>query len=239
MEGRGAQLSEWDAIFPELEGPLGEACYNLQEFSKKFSVLPKPCQIFRIFEMIRPSKVRVVFIGQSPYPGVCPATGIPYACGPAFLPDNRCQTTPVTLHQIGRELCRDMHILRLPMPLPSMLLSWIDQGVMLLNACLTIGVGPACPRYLEDHSVLWEAIMHKIIHRLSNDLSNDPVFVLIGHSAWKFEKDISSNCTVLKTSHPAARGATSLPFVGSGVFSAVSIALESTGLTPISWLGGV
>lgn len=232
-------IREWDAIFPELEGPLEEIRHNVRDFNKKFRVLPRPCQIFMMFEMIRPYEVRVVFIGQSPYPGVCPATNVPYACGPAFLPDSRCKTTPVTLQQIGRELCRDMKVAKLPMPLPSMLLHWISQGVMLLNACLTIGVGPTCPKYLEDHSVLWEDIMHKIVHRLSNDLSRDLVFVLIGHSAWKFEKDIRGTCKVFKTSHPAARSVTLLPFVGSGVFSAVSRALDEMGEAPVSWLGHI
>lgn len=251
MANIGTELSEWDAIFPELEKPLEEICQNVKEFNKKFCVLPRPCQIFKMFEMIHPYEVRVVFIGQSPYPGVCPATGVHYACGPAFLPDSRCKTTPVTLQQIGMELCRDMQVAKLPMPLPSLLLHWISQGVMLLNACLTIGVGSSsrnrslrfpnvktdCPKYLEDHSVLWEDIMHKIVHRLSNDFSRNLVFVLIGQSAWKFEKDISGTGKVIKTSHPAAKSVTAFPFVGSGVFSAVSRALGDMGETPVSWLG--
>ena len=236
MAERSTELSEWDVIFPELEKPLEEIYNNVKKFSKTYSMLPRPCQILKMFEMIRPCEVRVVFLGESPYPGVCPATGVPYACGPAFLPDSRCKTTPLTLQQIGKELCRDMQVVKLPMPLTSLLLHWISQGVMLLNVSLTIGVGPTCPRYLEDHSVLWENIMHKIIHRLSNDLSRNLVFVLIGQSAWKFEEDISCNCTVIKTSHPVARNATLLPFLGSGVFSAVSRALYNMGETSVSWL---
>ena len=57
------------------------------------------------------------------------------------------------------------------------LLNWINQGVMLLNSSLTLGTG--CPKYLEDHSVVWEEIMGNILCTMCDEI--DPVFVLVAY----------------------------------------------------------
>ena len=203
---------------------------SLQHFRSKYTALPRPQHVFSMFKMMHPDSVRAVFIGQSPYPGVCPATGVPYAFGPAFLPNPLCATTPETLKQIVAELCRDLQIYdQLQISPQALLKDWIGQGVMLLNASLTLGVG--CPPHLADHSVLWEEVMHEIVYEIG--IRSHPVLVLIGRDACKFDKPTYSR--VIRVSHPVARKS-STPWIGSRVFSIVSNTLAEEGEEPIQWV---
>lgn len=208
---------------------MGVLLDDLHKFQTKYNILPEPSCIFNMFKMIYPTDVKVVIIGQSPYPNRCKITNTPYACGIAFLPDLACSTIPVTLQQILQELYRDMgmHPVRSPV---ETLLFWIKQGVMLLNESLTLGV--ECPEYLKDHSVCWMEIMVDIISNISQQL--DPIFLLIGQQAWKFETCISSPC--IKVSHPVSRVETSTPWVNSGVFTQMSRLMIDRGQEPIVWM---
>ena len=201
----------------------------LRGFRQQYEIVPLPKHVFKMFGMISPNMVKVVFIGQSPYPGICYATGVPYACGPAFMPNPLCATTPVTLRKILAELCRDLGIQTLMVPPTELLDDWVKQGVMLLNASLTLGAG-GCPRHLEDHSVLWKEVICTLVQNLS--LHCSPIFVLIGKHAWELERCIAAGCPVVKVYHPAARNDM---FMGCGVFSKVSKAMVERGDVPIRW----
>lgn len=196
-----------------------------------FGVLPRLRNVLDMFRMIMPQDVRVVIVAQSPYPGHCPNTGVPYACGPAFLPSRCCTTVPATLANVISEACRDFA--RLPTKSPQdMLLDWVDQGVMLLNSSLTLGVG--CPKYLENHSIMWHEIMQDVVCAICKEV--DPVFVLVGRDAYKLEDNLLPNTRIIKVSHPVARKETSTPWYGSGVFSRVSGMMVERGDMPIKWL---
>lgn len=233
---RGA-IKEWYKLVFDSKR-MNVALSDLNSFAGKYDILPNKNDIFNMFRMIRPSHVKVVFVGQSPYPGLCPITNIPYAFGPAFLPNPKCVTTPMTLKNIIREVYRDVSqpgdTTRCNNKSPSEILTnWIKQGVLLLNASLTLGVN--CPKYLEDHSVLWEEVLRDILSTISKEL--DPVFVFVGKEAWKFENCVVSQKYVIKVSHPVARRDTSTPWIGSNVFSNVSrlLATEKK-VAPIDWL---
>lgn len=200
----------------------------ITNFADRYTIIPGKKDIFNMFRMLSPSKVRVVIVAQSPYPGCCPATQVPYACGPALLPAAGCATTPATLRNVMLEVCRDMSRSASRTPRDT-LLSWVEQGVMLLNSSLTLGKD--CPKYLEDHSIVWEEVIRDILSVISEQA--DPIFVLIGKDAWKFETSISR---VLKVSHPVARKETSTPWIGSGVFSAVSSMMIENGDVPVKWI---
>lgn len=205
---------------------------DLCRFRNEYKILPKLENAFDMFRMIMPRDIRVVMIGQSPYPGSCPATGDIYACGPAFLPAPSCATTPLTLRNIISELHRDLYPKRIGKPPKDVLLNWIDQGVMLLNSSLTLGA--CCPRYLEDHSILWHEIIEDIVCTICREV--DPVFVLVGKDAWKFEGCMLPDTRVIMVSHPVARRDTSTPWLGSGVFSRVTDMMVQRGEDPIEWV---
>ena len=203
---------------------------DLYGFEQRYGVLPRLDRVLDMFRMIMPYDVRVVIIAQSPYPGFCPSTGVAYACGPAFLPSKGCVTTPMTLRNIISEICRDFSINITKQP-QEMLLNWIDQGVMLLNSSLTLGTN--CPKYLEDHTILWQEIMQDLVYTICEKV--DPVFVFVGKDAWKLENSVLQNTRVIKVSHPVARKETSSAWYGSGVFSCVSKMMVDKGEIPIRW----
>ena len=223
-------ITEWIEIVPAMSSDrMSLVLESIGEFASKYTLLPPSEDVFNMFRMIYPDEVKVVFVGQSPYPGCCPVAQTPYACGPAFMPTPGCVTTPATLKNIVSEVCRDFG--KSPMiPSGDMLNEWINQGTMLLNSSLTMGSG--CPKYLEDHSVTWEEVMRDILSAIYKKL--DPVFVLVGKDAWKFETCLGND--VIKVSHPVARKETSTPWMKSSVFSNVSKMLVIKELTPIKWV---
>lgn len=221
-------ISEWMELV--CDERLLLAIDDVDRFAKKYEILPHPRNVFNMFRMIRPSEVKVVVVGLSPYPGCCPLTHIAYAFGTAFLPAPGCITVPATLRNIIAEASRDL--CKKPTKSSSeTLLDWIEQGVMLLNASLTLGVN--CPRYLEDHSMLWEETMRNILSVISR--LHDPVFMLVGKESWKFESCICDSDRTIKVSHPVARKETSTPWMGSGVFSRISDMLIEREKMPIRW----
>ncbi len=201
----------------------------ITNFSEKYTIIPAREDIFNMFRMVYPIQVKVVIVAQSPYPGKCPSTRIPYACGPAILPSAGCATTPATLRNVMSEMCRDLSKPACRTPRDT-LLSWIEQGVMLLNSSLTLGQD--CPKYLEDHSVVWEEIMRDVLSVIQQ--KSDPVFVFMGKDAWKFETSVGTG-RVIKVSHPVARTDTNTPWSGSGVFSSVSNMMVDMETVPIKW----
>lgn len=221
-------IIEWRRFVLENER-MDKLLTDLQMFQEEYDILPERRYVFNMFRMIYPTEVRVVIIGQSPYPGNCTITNIPYACGPAFLPNPACVTIPVTLRHILLELYRDMSMSPMKSP-QEMFLSWIDQGVMLLNASLTCGIN--CPEYLKDQSTLWMEVMTHIVGEISKRV--DPIFLLVGQHAWKFETYISSPC--IKVSHPVSRVETATPWEGSNVFSQISKLMIEKGNVPIAWM---
>lgn len=217
-------ITEWRKLVLESDRML-QVLGVVDNFA--YTVVPNKDDIFNMFRMLYPDEVKVVIVAQSPYPGRCPATHVPYACGPALLPSPGCATTPATLKNVMSEVYRDTSKSVSKTPKDT-LLGWIEQGVMLLNSSLTLGKD--CPKYLEDHSVVWEEVMRDILCVISE--RSDPVFVLVGKDAWKFETSVSR---VLKVSHPVARKETSTPWAGSGVFSAVSNMMIENGDVPVKW----
>ncbi len=230
LQFKPGAITEWMELVPAMSSDrMSIVLESTETFASKYTLLPNEEDVFNMFRMIYPGEVKVVFVGQSPYPGCCPVTRIPYACGPAFMPTPGCVTTPATLKNIVSEVCRDFGK-SLSIPPYDMLNEWINQGTMLLNSSLTMGSG--CPKYLEDHSVTWEEVMRDILSTIYEKL--DPIFILVGRDAWKFETCLGND--VIKVSHPVARKETSTPWMKSSVFSNVSKMLVNKELTPIRWV---
>lgn len=203
---------------------------NLDRFAERHTVVPQKADIFNMFRMLHPRDVKVVIVAQSPYPGNCPSTNVPYACGPALLPAPGCTTTPETLRRVLTEACENTGNTMTMSPRDTVL-HWIEQGVLLLNASLTLGKD--CPQYLEDHSIAWEEVMHGILSAIS--MKTDPVFLLIGRDAWRFEKSVNRD-KVIMVSHPTARKETATPWSGSRAFTAISTMMVMNGSLPIRWI---
>jgi uracil-DNA glycosylase len=163
--------------------------------------------------------VRVMIIGQDPYPNAAQATGVAFE-----VPDN--VPLPPTLINLFEEYSNDLHY---PTPTSGDLKKWTEQGVMLWNAYPSCQTGkPKSHQWPE-----WEFLTKEIIQLLS---ARKCVFVALGNVAASFLQSVTSSPTVI-TSHPSPLGARrgSVPFTGSRLFSTINGKLCSIGEQPINW----
>lgn len=180
---------------------------------------PPKDQIFRAFELTPFENIKVVIIGQDPYHNDFQANGLCFSVSENVK-------APPSLKNIFTELNNDLGIERTKTELND----WAKQGVLLLNATLTVRAHS--PNSHKDLG--WEKFTDFIIKEIS-DKKQNVVFVLWGAFAQKKEELIdSSKHFILKSAHPSPfsvyRG-----FYGSKPFSKINEYLESKALKPISW----
>ena len=193
-----------------------------QEFlKKKAKIFPPESQVFRAFNDCPVDKVKVVILGQDPYPTIGHAHGL------CFSVEENVRPFPKSLNNIFKELESDLNI---PFPENGSLVRWAKQGVLLLNAVLTVEEGKA-----ESHSKLgWEKFTDAVIQQL-NQHSEGIVYLLWGNKAQEKAAlvDPKKNC-ILKSVHPsplsAYRG-----FFGCKHFSQANAYLIEHGKETISW----
>ncbi|NTU72683.1 uracil-DNA glycosylase [Candidatus Roizmanbacteria bacterium] len=183
-------------------------------------VFPKPQHVFRAFELCPPEKVKVVVIGQDPYhtPGV--ADGLAFSSLPA-------NSIPPSLHNIYQEIEREFGITCERTP---DLTRWATQGVLLLNASLSVESGLA-----NSHALFgWQTFTDAVIKIISRELEST-VFLLWGSFAGK--KDVlidTAKHLILKSAHPSPLSA-HRGFLGNGHFKRTNEYLTSHNRTPIDW----
>lgn len=180
---------------------------------------PPKKQIFRALELTPFDEVKVVIIGQDPYHNDFQANGLCFSVSENV-------TAPPSLKNIFTELKDDLGIERTKKEFDD----WAKQGVLLLNATLTVKAHE--PNSHKDLG--WERFTNFIIAEISERKENI-VFVLWGAFAQKKEELIdSSQHFIIKSAHPSPfsvyRG-----FYGSKPFSAINDYLKSKNLKPISW----
>jgi uracil-DNA glycosylase len=181
---------------------------------------PPAKHIFRAFDLCPFDKVRVVIIGQDPYHDVNQAHGLCFSVQEGV-------PAPPSLVNIYKELNRD---LGKPIPTSGDLTHWAEQGVLLLNATLTVEAHKAGSHQGKG----WEELTDAAIQALNNQRSNI-VFMLWGSYAQRKGQFIDRRKhLVLTTVHPsplsAYRG-----FIGCGHFSQANNYLQQHGLSPIAW----
>jgi uracil-DNA glycosylase len=189
------------------------------EYSTK-QIFPAGSQIFNAFDQCPFNKVKVVIIGQDPYHGPGQAHGLCFSVndGVAF---------PPSLLNIFKEIERDLGI---PSPKSGNLTRWAQQGVLLLNATLTVEAHKAGSHQGRG----WETFTDAAIRKLASERQNI-VFMLWGSYAQQKGAMIdASKHLILKSVHPsplsAYRG-----FIGCGHFSQANQFLEAKGLDKIHW----
>ncbi|MCH9626052.1 MAG: Uracil-DNA glycosylase [Chlamydiales bacterium] len=221
------QLDEnWRALFREEWSK--EYMFKLVDFVRaerqKFEIYPPQDQIFNAFNHTAFDKVKVVMMGQDPYHGAHQAHGLSFSV-PQGVPK------PPSLKNIFKELQADLGITP---PVEGSLLSWADQGVLLLNATLTVRAGAA----KSHHGHGWEHFTDVVIKKLC--LRTDPViFVLWGKSAQEKCKHILAKTEnrhfVLTAPHPSPLSAHT-GFFGCRHFSKINELLTKQGKEPINWV---
>lgn len=206
----------------ELEKPYFK---DLLDFIKKEyeenQCFPQPENIFRAFKDSPFSKTKVVIIGQDPYHGFRQAHGLCFS----VQPDTKI---PPSLVNIFREMKED---LGKPIPDNGHLQHWAEQGVLMLNATLTVRAGK--PGSHKGRG--WEIFTDRVIELLSRDHKN-LVFLLWGGPAQKKGKKVDqTKHLVLKSGHPSPLAANRGYWFGNRHFSKTNEYLRNHGRTPIEW----
>ncbi len=192
----------------------------LVEEKKKYQIFPAGNRIFSAFDFTPFEKVKVVILGQDPYHGAGQAHGLCFS-----VPDGIKQ--PPSLINIFKEIETDMNY---KMSNSGNLEKWAKQGVLLLNATLTVRANQAGSHQNKG----WETFTDAVIRNISDKRENI-VFILWGSYAQAKTKIIDSNKhLILKSVHPSPlsvyRG-----FFGSKHFSKTNDFLTSKGEMPIDW----
>lgn len=191
-----------------------------EEYTAK-RCFPKGHQIFAAFDHCHFDDVKVVIIGQDPYHGLGQANGLCFSVndGIAF---------PPSLQNIFKEISQDLNV---PFPKSGNLERWADQGVLLLNATLTVRESEAGSHQNKGWEIFTDAVIQKI-----SDHKEKVVFLLWGAFARKKGLKIDrSKHLVLESGHPSPMSANQGKWFGNKHFSATNGYLKSEGKQPINW----
>jgi uracil-DNA glycosylase len=184
------------------------------------TVYPPHEEVFAALHLTPYAEVKAVILGQDPYHGPDQAHGLCFSVRPEVPP-------PPSLQNIFKELESDIGV---PAPAHGCLDSWARQGVLLLNASLTVRQGRAASHQNKG----WETFTDEVL-RAVNDKPERVVFILWGASARKKKALIdTSRHTVIESPHPSPLSASS-GFFGSRPFSRANKALVEAGREPIDW----
>lgn len=192
----------------------------LVEEYKTNTIYPNMYNIFNALQFTPYKDVKVVIIGQDPYHGPNQAHGLSFSVNPGIK-------TPPSLLNIYKELHSDLGCY---IPNNGYLKKWADQGVLLINAVLTVRAGNANSHKNKG----WENFTTKVIEIL-NEKKTPIVFILWGNNAISKESLITNpNHLIIKSVHPSPLSA-SRGFFGSKPFSKTNDFLVSNNQTPIDW----
>ncbi len=188
---------------------------------RQYTCYPKGKDIFNAFHYTPFDQVKVVILGQDPYPNPGQAHGLCFS-----VPDG--VPFPPSLENIFKELNHDLGV---PIPSSGNLTRWAKQGVFLLNVVLTVRRGQ--PRSHAGKG--WEIFTHEVIKKIS-DLKENVVFLLWGGDAKKKIPLIdASKHLILTSGHPSPLSANKGYWFGNKHFSKTNQYLESKGISPIQW----
>lgn len=214
--------NKWDEILKEeYEKPYFKKLeeFVISEYQTK-TIYPKMSEIFNAFLYTSYENVKVVIIGQDPYHGEHQAEGLSFSVKQGI-------EKPPSLLNIFAELKNDLGY---PIPESGSLIPWAKQGVLLLNATLTVIKDQARSHY--NHG--WETFTDDVIKKI-NEKDTPVVFILWGSDA-RSKKNLITNKKhyIIESAHPsplsAYRG-----FFGSRPFSKTNDFLIEHHMTPIDW----
>ena len=208
-------------LWEEFQSPyFSELKQFLVRERQQYTVYPPGPQIFNAFNHTPFDRVKAVILGQDPYHGKGQAHGLCFSVPPGI-------PQPPSLVNIFKELHEDLGI---PFPAHGSLVNWANQGVMLLNATLTVRAGQAGSHQNRG----WETFTDSVIRKVSEQKSG-VVFLLWGRYAQAKENLVDGlRHMVLKAAHPSPFSAHS-GFFGCRHFSRVNEFLVEQGKEPIDW----
>jgi uracil-DNA glycosylase len=212
----------WNKILaPEFEKPYFkklEAFVDQERASKE--IFPPEEDVFSAFQLTPYDDVRVLLLGQDPYHDNNQAHGLCFSVLPGIK-------TPPSLVNMYKELQADLGC---KIPKHGYLVNWAKQGMLMINAVLTV----QAHQPNSHKSQGWEQFIDAVIKKV-NEKDEHVIFLLWGGFAQKKEKLIDTQKhSVIKSAHPSPLSAKN-GFFGSKPYSKINDLLESKGQTPIDW----
>lgn len=212
----------YELLKDEFEKPYYK---NLMQFLeneyKTKTIYPKPENVFNALNKVKFNQVKVVIIGQDPYHGVNQAHGLSFSV-------EKDVNIPPSLNNIFKELHNDVGTY---IPNNGNLTKWANQGVLMLNAVLTVESGKPNSHKAKG----WEEFTSKIIELL-NERQKPVIFLLWGANAKAIGKKITNpQHFVLTASHPSPMSANQGGWFGCKHFSKVNKILSDLGEDTIDW----
>ena len=184
--------------------------YDEREAGKRFT--PPLKQVFRAFEECPVSDLKIIMIGQDPYPHLGVADGIAFSCGNTQKPQPSLDQMLAAINKTvypGELVEHDPDLTR-----------WANQGVLMLNSALTCQVDR-----VGSHYDIWHDFIMYVIDMLS--LTNSGlIFCLLGAKAQELESVISNSHYILKASHPASAAYTKTQWDCNNLFNETNRIIE-------------
>jgi len=217
--------TEWkELLTPYLRtGQARDLAVKIENEYKSYTICPPKEKLFSAFSNCLPQDVKVVILGQDPYHGLGQAMGMCFSVEPNLPSDVRF---PPSLMNIIKEIKAEYGECNVE---SGDLTSWAQQGVLLLNTCLTVKLGQP----LSHANIGWDGFTKSVISEI-NKLGN-VIFVLWGSHAQNYQEFITNKSNhILKSAHPSPLSA-SRGFLGNGHFKKVNEILRGMGKQEIVW----
>lgn len=214
--------ASWKTIFEETKDERKELS---DIFVKKIipnydEIYPIKEYIYRAFDLTPLYKVKVVIVGQDPYPTAGKAQGISFSISPSD------RNIPQSLKNIYKEIKDEYPDFVIPKH--GDLTKWCQQGVLLLNSALTLAVGD------KTHDKIWASFYTKTVSKLVSK-NPDIIWVLWGNKAQSIIPYLGRS-SILKSSHPSPNAQNrNGDFLGNGHFKKINELLVEKGYDPIDW----
>ena len=219
-------LNDWLTILPketvELMFKLKEKVYQNKD------ILPEEKDVFKTLELTDPNNIKVIILGQDPYPTPGNAMGLAFSV-------TKGNKIPMSLNNIFKELIADTGIKT--KPLHGDLTAWCEEGVLLLNTILTVKSHWPSSHRSEGWQDVTDAIIKTILEQKGHK-----VFIAWGADAQKTAKRLLNeknyDVTQISSSHPSPLSCnkTLTPFIGSRPFSKCNEILKQHNIKPVNWL---
>jgi uracil-DNA glycosylase len=216
---------DWAAALAGVEGELRAVlAFLAAEVAAGHQVLPSPSNVLRAFRQPL-AAVKVLVVGQDPYPTPGHAVGL------SFAVDRRTRPIPRSLANIYRELEADLGI---PARVHGDLSAWAGQGVLLLNRVLSVRAGAAGSHRGKGWEKITTAAVTAVASRQSPDGSPAPLVALLWGKEAEAVRPLLGNVPVVTSAHPSPLSA-SRGFFGSRPFSRVNELLLEQGAPGVTW----
>jgi ATP-dependent DNA helicase PIF1 len=209
---------KWKPILKSQEKAIISISKELDSIDPEIKIFPPREKIWSALQYVEPEKVRVIILGQDPYPTEGNAHGL------AFSVETDVKPLPASLKNIYKELESDLDC---EPPKSGSLIEWAKQGVLLLNTILTVKESSPL-----SHSKLgWEPVTDTILQAVAKQ----SIIILWGKNAQDKKKVLPIGCTIIEAPHPSPLSA-HRGFFGSKPFTKINEYIIKKGQEAIKWI---